>query len=84
MPSLAGKIPVTECILVTSKASSQVKSGIIVGILLASVVFLAPGGPMSSTLGTQCSIQAGVGGEPALNSLSFWIGEWYNKNNLGD
>lgn len=44
------KRPATECILVTSSASSKVMSGMMVGRQRASMVLPVPGGPMSRML----------------------------------
>ena len=62
IPYLFGKVPITELILLTSKASSRVKSGIMEEILLASIVLPLPGGSIISLLWTQCNIRMGIGG----------------------
>ncbi|CDB98309.1 unknown [Firmicutes bacterium CAG:41] len=45
-----GKSPAIECIFVTSKASSNERSGSMLGIRCASIVLPVPGLPIRSTL----------------------------------
>ncbi len=46
MPPPRGNAPATECILVTSSASSNVMSGRMEGMQRASMVLPEPGGPI--------------------------------------